>query len=365
MTKSIKVAIGGLGRSGYGIHAEYLKTDPRFQVVAVADELAERREDAVGLFGCKVFSHYREMLEAGGFDLFVNATPSRFHVEASLAGLEAGFHVLSEKPSATTVAEFDRIIATAEKSGRLFFPFQNSRFYPYFRKIQSVLASGVLGRIICIRSNWSGFARRWDWQTRQDQCAGNLFNTGPHPVDQAIALIGDAQPKVFCRMAADHFDFGGDAENFCALTLYGDNMPTVEIQISSFQAYPQGEQYNIQGVCGGLTGGPTGIRWKYFDPVRAPKHTLWRPWSDHRQYCSEKLDWQEESWSFPDPDSNSNGFLNLSAGVYDNLYDVLINGAERIIRLEQVRRQVYVMEEAHKQNKLPRRKLRQTEEKLS
>ena len=92
MSREIRIAIGGLGRSGFDIHAKYLQTDPRFRVVAAADTLPERRKDAADLFGCRVFDSYLPMLEAGGFDLFVNATPSRFHVEASLAGLERGFH---------------------------------------------------------------------------------------------------------------------------------------------------------------------------------------------------------------------------------------------------------------------------------
>lgn len=354
MRDPVRVAIAGFGRSGYGIHAEYLKTDPRFQVVAVADEIAERREDAVKLFQCEVFEHYPEMLAHGNFDLLVNATPSKFHVEASLAGLRSGFHVLSEKPSATTLAQFDAITAAAEKAGKYFFPFQNSRYYPYFRKIRQIIASGVLGRIICVRSNWSGFARRWDWQTLQSECGGNLYNTGPHPVDQGIVLFGEGMPKVFCRMDCEHFDLGGDANNFCALTLYGEGHPTIEIQVSSFLAYPQGEIYNIQGTCGGLTGGPNGLHWKYFDPARAPKQTPWRPWSRNREYCNEQLPWQEESWNFSDASCNANGFVDLSAGVYGNLYDVLVNGAAREIKLEEVRRQIYVLEEAHRQNPLPR-----------
>lgn len=353
MKKPIRVGIGGLGRSGYGIHSEYLKDDPDFQVVAAADALPERRKDAVERFGCRVYDSYAELLAAGGFDLFVNAAPSRMHVEASLAAISAGFHVLSEKPSATNLADFDRIVAAAKAKKVEFFPFQNSRYYPYFRRIREVIASGVLGRIVCIRSNWSGFARRWDWQTLQRECGGNLLNTGPHPVDQAIVLFGDAEPKVFCRMDAFHFDFGGDANNFCALTLYGEGSPVIEIQVSSFLAYPQGEQYNIQGTCGGLTGGPSGLHWKYFDPKAAPKHTLWQPWSFERQFCSEKLSWQEESWNFADPSSNADGFVGLSRGVYRNLYDVLRNGGEREIKLSEVRRQILVMEETHRQNPLP------------
>ncbi len=354
MDSRIKVGIAGFGRSGYGIHARHLRTDPRFEIAAVADELEERRGDAVSEFGCRVYRSAGDMIAAGGFDLLVNATPSRLHAATSIAGLRAGFHVLGEKPSAATVDEFDAITDAAEKAGRMFLPFQNSRFYPYFRKICEVVSSGRLGKIICIRSNWSQYGRRWDWQTRQDQCAGNLFNTGPHPVDQAIVLFGDGMPQVFCRMASYHFDFGGDADNFCALTLYGEDAPTIEIQISSFQAYAQGDQYNIQGTLGGLAGGPSGLRWKYFDPARAPKHTLWRPWSDGRRYCSETLRWQEETWSFPDTGSNADGFAELCAAVYDNVYDVLVNGAPRIITLDQVRRQIYVMEEAHRQNPLPR-----------
>lgn len=353
MDRPIRVGIGGLGRSGYGIHGEYLKDDPDFQVVAAADELPERRQDAVERFGCRVYGSYEEMLAAGGFDLFVNATPSRMHVGASLAALAKGFHVLSEKPSATTVADFDRIVKTAKEHRVQFFPFQNSRYYPYFRRIREVIASGVLGRIISIRSNWSGYARRWDWQTLQRECAGNLLNTGPHPVDQAVVLFGDADPEVFCRMDAFHFGFGGDANNYCALTLYGKNRPTIEIQVSSFQVYPQGEQYNIQGTCGGLTGGASGLRWKYFDPAAAPKHTLWKPWSRERKFCAEELPWQEESWSFAESASNATGFTSLSRGVYRNCYDVLLHGAEREITLEQVRRQVRIMEEAHRQNPLP------------
>ncbi len=349
MSKTIRVAIGGYGRSGCDIHGRYLATDPRFEVVAAADELPERRQEAEEKFGCKTYPGYREMLAAGGFELFVNATPSRFHVEASLAALEAGFQVLSEKPSASNVADFDRITRMAEVKGRMFFPFQNSRFYPFFRKLREVLASGVLGEIVSIRINWSGFARRWDWQTLRSELGGNLLNTGPHLVDHAVVLFGDAYPGVFCRMASHHYGFGGDAESYCALTLHGPGRPVIEVQISSHQAYPQ-DQYIVQGTFGGLTGGVKGLKWKYFDPAAAPKQEFWKPWSRERRFCSEALDWQEESWSFADTSGNDNGFIILSGGVYNNLYAVLREGGERIIQLEEVRRQIFVMEEAHKQN---------------
>ncbi len=354
--KVIKVGIAGFGRSGYGIHANWLKNDEKYKIVAVADNIAERRQDAVNELGCKVYEDYQELLNAGGFDLFINATPSRFHVEASLAGLKKGYHLVSEKPSARTVAQFDQIIAAAKKAKKTFYPFQNSRFYPFFQKMLQIIASGVLGEIVFVRSNWSGYSRRWDWQTLQDQLGGNLLNTGPHPVDHAIVLFGEGYPEVFCKMYANHFPFKGDAENFCTLTMHGKNKPTIEVVLNSFQAYPQGDMYNISGTLGGLTGGPSGLKWKYFNPAEAPVQKMWEPWSLNRGYCGETLPWVNESWEYTDTNSNNTGFSSMVKALYNDLYQVLVNGAEPEVKHEQVRRQIYVMEEAHRQNPLPKRK---------
>ena len=359
MSNVIRVAIAGQGRSGYGIHANYLRHDPDFKIVAVADELPERREQAVREFGCEAYCNALELLEkAPEFDLFVNATPSRFHVEVTLAAMKRAKFIVMEKPSAPTVAIFDKLVEEAKKHNVLLYPFQNSRFYPFFTKMREVIASGVLGDIVYIRSNWSGFARRWDWQTRQDQLAGNLFNTGPHPVDQAVVLFGDEYPTVNATFHAYHWDLPGDAENFALVRLTGPGRPTIDIDISSIQAYKIGNMYNVSGTLGGLIADTTKVQWKYFDPKKAPKQEFWQPWSKDRQYCSEKLPWIECSWDYQDANTNASGFAEMVGLLYRNLYDVVFNGAEQEIKLEQVRRQIYIMEEAHKQNPLPKKPLK-------
>ena len=116
--KKIRVAVGGQGRSGYGIHCDHLRTDTeRFDIVAAADQQPERREDATVEFGAKVYDDWRPMLEEGGFDLFINALPSPLHVDASIEALNRGFHVVSEKPMARTVADFDRV--AVHRGGRV------------------------------------------------------------------------------------------------------------------------------------------------------------------------------------------------------------------------------------------------------
>ena len=74
------------------------------------------------------------------------------------------------------------------------------------------------------------------------------------------------------------------------------------------------------------------------------------------EWTSETLAWEENSWTYNDTNSNATGFSYMVNRLYNNLYDVLVNGAEPVIKHEQVRKQVYIMEEAHKQNPLPKNK---------
>lgn len=347
--KQLRVAVLGQGRSGFGIHVRWLRDDKEhFKIVAVADLMPERRKEAEEELCVKTYIDYKELLNDKNLDLdlIVNALPTPLHTEGTIAAFEAGYDVVSEKPVAVSVKDFDLMVAAADKAGKKLLPFQNSRFQPAFQRLLSVVNSGCLGRIIHARINYSNFARRWDWQTKREMSGGNLLNTGPHPMDQAIVLFGDETPNVFARMVSDN-PFG-DAENFASVTLWGENKPTIEVVVSSFMAYPQGSVFNISGTFGGLTGDFNKLEWKYFDPDMAPEQSLPENiWTENRAYCGETLEWNEESWSItPDIDN----FTIISRGFYNNAYDILVNDASRVITLEQVRRQIAAIEEAHRQN---------------
>ncbi|MFA5291714.1 MAG: Gfo/Idh/MocA family oxidoreductase, partial [Phycisphaerae bacterium] len=184
--KRLKVAIIGQGRSGRDIHGNYLiKDKARYKIVAVSDILKERCERAVQEYGCQVYSDYRQLFRHKDLDLIINTSPSNMHVPVSLEILNAGFNCLCEKPFAQRIKDVDKLIAAAKKNKKILTIFQQSRFAPYFQHIKKVIESGVLGRIVQINVAFSGFARRYDWQTLQKFMGGNLLNTGPHPLDQA------------------------------------------------------------------------------------------------------------------------------------------------------------------------------------
>lgn len=359
----IDVGIAGQGRSGYLIHALGLAQNAgKFRIAAVADQLADRRRQARQEFGARAYRDYANMLQGGRVDLFVNALPSPLHVPATIEALNAGYHVVCEKPMAKGVADFDRMASAARKNRRMLAPFQNNRLQPFFDKIMEVVNSGALGKIIHVRSCWSHFSRRWDWQTFQKNMGGCLFNTGPHAIDQALMFFPEnVTPKVFCRMECNN-SLGGDADDFCALTIYGRGAPTIEILISQYLAYPQGDRYSISGTLGGLAGGETQLRWKTYDPRKEIKHKIWPKWSVDRSYPRENLTWSEFTWKLADEQARHavgytlKSFPSAVQRFYNNIHGVLHGTEKLLITLPQVRRQIAVLEEAHRQNKLPRKK---------
>lgn len=353
----LNVGILGQGRSGYDIHARWLRqATKQYKIVAVSDELPERRAEAEKELGVRTYKDYRELLRKETLDLVVNALPSTGHPAGTMEALNLGHNVVCEKPMAVKAADFDKVVATARKNRRLYAPFQNSRFAPYFVKAREIIASGVLGEILYVRMNWSGFARRWDWQTLQKNWGGSLNNTGPHPMDQAVMLFGEGKtmPKVFAKMISGPGTFG-DADDLDVILLHGKGRPTIEVVLNSYQAYPQGEMLNISGSLGGLAGGADGVTWKYYNPKKPPKQTLHKGWSINRQYVSERLTWTEKSWT-PTQEMKEMGFVCMSKLFYDNIHDVLTSKGKLIVTPQQVRTQIAVIEECHRQNRLPRKK---------
>ena len=198
----MNVAIIGYGRSGRDIHTHLLQMLPdQYNIVAYAEIDTQRREMIKNEMGVDVYEDYTGFFSRDDIDVVINASFSHHHAAINQALLQAGFNVLTEKPAAKDEPEFDSVLAAAEKSGKSFYVFQQYRFSPAFRKIREIISSGILGRIVQISRNYDGFARRWDWQTVHAWTAGSLLNTGPHPVDHALTLMGFPQDvNVFAAM---------------------------------------------------------------------------------------------------------------------------------------------------------------------
>jgi predicted dehydrogenase len=352
----LRVAILGQGRSGRDIHGAHLSKDTeRYRIAAIVDPLEERRVRAAAEYGCETYADHRPLLEREDLDLVVNAAPSRFHVPLTLQFLENGFNVLCDKPLAARAADVDRLIAAAEASGKLLAIFQQSRYSPPFLELRRVIDSGVLGEIVQINIAYNGFSRRYDWQTLTSEMGGNLLNTGPHPLDQALQLFGtDVMPEVTCFMRRTVTY--GDAEDHVLLILSGGTAersevvrrPLLHLEISSCCKYP-GPTYNVYGTRGGLMGDTRRLEWQYYDPATAPVLQLTttpiqKP-DGTPAYCSDALEWRKEEWTAPE---GRGLFETMSAAYYAMLHRTMTEGAPLEITPHEVRQQIAVIEEAHR-----------------
>ncbi len=349
--KKIRVVVIGLGRSGRDIHTSYLSSDPRrYRIVAVVDPIKLRRDRAKAEYGCEAFRDHAPLLEREDIDLVINATPSCFHVPISMEFLKAGFNVLCEKPLASRTKDVDRLMAAAKKSKAILAIFQQSRFAPFFCKAQEVIASGVLGEVVQVSIAYSGFSRRYDWQTLTEFMGGSLLNTGPHPLDMALQFFGtDAMPDVHCVMrSANNY---GDADDHVNLTLSGPERRIVCVEISSCSAYPD-FNLHVYATRGGLKGTQSGLEWRFYDPKAAPKLRLRRaPLADsagNPVYCTDKLTWSTRRWQLPK--SQKDQFQYMSRAFYAALHKTLTEGAPLVIPPMHVRQQIAVIEACQRQN---------------
>ena len=345
--KILNVGIIGQGRSGFAIHANNLKLmTEQYKIAAVCDIDEDRLEFIKNEIDCDRYTDYKELLKRDDLDIVVNSTPSHLHLPIGLEILESGHNLLCEKPLARRVSEVDALINKSKETGKLFAIFQQSRFAPYFTQVKKVIDSGVLGKIITVKIAFSGFDRRWDWQTVKEFNGGNLLNTGPHPMDQALQIFGtDMMPEVFCLM--NKVNSFGDAEDDVKVILHGKGRPTIEIDISSCDAYPY-YTYHVNGTNGGLTGKMDHMEWKYFKPEEAPHQELQRGSLPDRGYCSETLNWYEDKWDVPE--DRADLFTFIATTFYKELYKTIIEGAPLKVTHEQVRQQIAVIEECHRQN---------------
>ncbi|MES2464239.1 MAG: Gfo/Idh/MocA family oxidoreductase, partial [Armatimonadota bacterium] len=265
--KPVRVGVVGLGRSGYGIHLNaFRKLSENFAVAAVADPDTARAVATAEEFGCPSYSGIDDLIADDNVELVVVASTNRFHAPHAVSALQAGKHVVCEKPFGLTVADVDAMLAARDaasaKAGRpvVLSPFQNRRFEEPFQKVRDVLNNGKLGQIIHIRMAYHGFSRRWDWQTLKSFGGGQLNNNGPHPIDQALVFLADqgVTDSADIDVVADLRNTlsSGDAEDHVRLTLRAPKFPkapTIDIEFFATCAYPQ-DSWLVMGTSGGLKG---------------------------------------------------------------------------------------------------------------
>lgn len=169
------------------------------QVVALASARPASAQAAAAEFGiAQAYDDWRVMLERHEVDLVCIATPTVLHAPMTLAALEAGAHVLCEKPMAMHAGEAQAMLDAAEAAGRLHIIGHELRFNPTRRRLKQLLDEGAIGKvrhvnIVIISAAWGDPASRpaGDWWSLAEQGGGRLGANGSHQIDLIRWWLGD------------------------------------------------------------------------------------------------------------------------------------------------------------------------------
>ncbi|MBM4437219.1 MAG: Gfo/Idh/MocA family oxidoreductase [Actinobacteria bacterium] len=255
----LRVGIVGCGRIVEEGHAPaFEELAGRFQVVALADPVEERRValgDRFGVAAARRYADYRDLLSAGALDLIDIAVPHFLHAEICLAAAATGVPIVMEKPMATSREECDAIMAAVRAAGVPACIIHNYLRHPWVEAARHAIEHGALGKTFLFRSE--GMSRRsypgtkaYDpaWRTRRAAGGGGaLIDNGYHNLYTGTALLRSPVREVYARTGA--FLHAHDVEDTAALLLTHASgaLSTILVAWSGHSAQPVNEIHGEGG----------------------------------------------------------------------------------------------------------------------
>lgn len=202
MSRKVNVAIVGCGGIANGKHMPSLNKLEQVELVAFCDIELKKAQNAAAEYGgknAKVYQDYKDLLQDESIEVVHVCTPNESHAEITIAALEAGKHVMCEKPMAKTSKEAERMVAAAEKSSKKLTIGYNNRFRKDSQYLHNVCERGDLGEIYYAKAH--AIRRRavptWGvFLDEEKQGGGPLIDIGTHALDLTLWMMDNYKPKV-------------------------------------------------------------------------------------------------------------------------------------------------------------------------
>jgi predicted dehydrogenase len=188
MPSPLRVALVGYGLAGKTFHAPLIAAVEGLDLACIVSQ----KPDAVRLDfpDVAIVADLAAALCDTTIDLVVIATPDHLHAEQAIAALDAGKHVVVDKPFAETLEQARRMAERAGASDRLLCVFQNRRWDADFLTLKHLIAEGSLGKIAAFESHFDRFRPTVQDRWKDKRAGGVWQDLGPHLVDQAVHVFG-------------------------------------------------------------------------------------------------------------------------------------------------------------------------------
>jgi predicted dehydrogenase len=241
---TLRIAFAGTGYINK-IHAQAAR-NTGLELTAVVNHKMDSMIEFGKQFGItRFYENVETLLKDGGVDALVVSTPNYLHAPQTIAALNAGVHVLVEKPMAMNAMQAEQMVEAAEKSGATLMVAHCWRFDPdvLWLKEQSV----KLGKII--RTKGIGVHTHWGpsgWFTQKEFAGGGaLADMGIHALDTARFLLGDPRPvSVYAKIGTHYKDF--DVDDTGVIIVEWDNGAISYIESGWWQPHADGPEAATQ-----------------------------------------------------------------------------------------------------------------------
>jgi len=208
--RPLRAGVIGLGWAGQQ-HMEAYATLPGVELVAIAGMEDEPRAALGEKYGVeRRYADWKDLVADGDLDVVSVAVPTFLHAPITVGALDAGIHVLSEKPIARTAAEAQTMVDAAHRSGRVLEVAFNHRRRGDIEALKAAIDDGQIGRPYHARATWlrrAGIPALGSWFTNREMAGGGpLIDIGVHVLDYALHLFGE--PQVVAVSAVTHSELG-------------------------------------------------------------------------------------------------------------------------------------------------------------
>lgn len=239
----INFAIVGCGRIAQR-HAEHIIKSGK--LVAVCDIVEEKADEAAKKFNCVKYYSIDELLKnEKSVDVISICSPNGLHAEHSIKALNAGFHVLCEKPMAISVYDCGEMLKAAERNNKRLFAIKQNRFNPPVAAVKDIIDKGILGKIYSIQLscfwNRNEDYYRNSWKGTKKMDGGTLYTQFSHFIDLLYYLVGDIKNTEaylgnFAHSGIIEFEDTGAV----IIEFYNGAIGTINYTVNSYQKNMEG-----------------------------------------------------------------------------------------------------------------------------
>jgi scyllo-inositol 2-dehydrogenase (NADP+) len=219
--QTTRIVVVGYGRWGRVCHAPLIRMTPGLELVGVVSGDGAKREQIRADLGVQAYENLDQVLADESVDAVVLATPNDTHADYSIRALNAGKHVVTDKPMCLSLAECDAMIEAANRAQKVLTVFQNRRRDGDFLTLQNLIQDGELGDVRWIEMAWQGFKAPGGWRGKAEQGGGRFLDLGAHLIDQMLLFFPQPIESVYFRTAFDFAQSEVESEAFLVLGFEG------------------------------------------------------------------------------------------------------------------------------------------------